>query len=372
MTKHFSLATWIKKNTKTLCYILAPLVLITATVAVFSLLQPAATTSQINDNTTAIETSYDYKATIIPNILYPKGGTVEVDNTIFTKITTALPFNLNSTISSANEVTVKGTHQIQIVVNAVDLWERVFPLGKQESFELAGTEISLIDSALNIDLTEITAFIEQVEEETEIRAEQYTIEVVPNIEGMIHYAGKDMPIPEQDALVFQLTNDEIVLISEKSSISVTPFTTTDAITNTFNFFGAALPLGFVRLVSSLVSILLLLPLIYILTKVSTSNKKSLPTEVDKINKKYGGRIIPVSQHINTNHKSLITLQSFKDVIKIADEKELPIFCYKVHLDESAVYFIVDGDYIYNYETIKLTIIQPTAKGVESDEAYAKG
>ena len=370
--KFFSLTTWIKKNTKTLSYILAPLLLITASVAILSILEPATTTSLTNNNTVNIETGYDYKATLTPNILYPKGGTVEVDNTIFTKITTALPFNLNSTISSDNEVTAKGTHQIQIVVNAVDLWERVFPLGKQESFELAGTEISLIDSALNIDLTEITAFIEQVEEETEIRAEQYTIEVVPNIEGMIHYAGKDMPIPEQDALVFQLTNDEIVLISEKSSISVTPFTTTDAITNTFNFFGAALPLGSVRLVSTLVSILLLLPLIYVLIKGTTSNKKSMTTLVDKINKKYGGRIIPVSQNINTNNKSLITLQSFKDVIKIADEKELPIFCYKVHLDGSAVYFIIDGDYLYNYETIKLTIIQPTEKDLESDEAYAKG
>ena len=366
MNKPFSLATWIKKNTKTLCYILAPLVLITATVAVLSLLKPAKITRQINDNTTNIKTSYDYKATIIPNVLHPKGGTIEVEDTIFTKITTALPFSLNSTISSDNEVTVKGTYQIEVVVNAAELWERGFPLGQQESFELAGTEISLIDSVLNIDLTEINAFIGQVEEETEIRAEQYTIEVVPNIEGMIHYVGNDMPIPEQDALVFQLTNDEIVLISEKTSTSNTPFTTTEVITNTFNIFGIALPLGFVRLLSTLVSILLLLPLIYFFIKGRTSNVKLMPTQVEKINKKYGGRIIPVSQNIHTNQKSIITLQSFKDVIKIADEKELPVFYHSVHLNESAVYFIIDGDYLYNYETVKSTMAQPTEKGVESD------
>lgn len=371
MKKPFPLTIWTKKNTKTLCYILAPLLLITTIISIISLLQPAISTSQITENMTNIETSYDYKATIIPNVLYPKGGTIEVEDTIFTTITAGLPLNLKSTISSDNEVTVKGTHQIQVILNAPGLWERVFPMGQKESFKFFGTNMSLIDSALTIDLNEINAFIGQVEAETEIRAEQYTIEVVPNLEGIIKHAGRDLPIPEQDPLTFQLANDEIVLIGDSSSTSITPFTTTQVLTNTFNFFGAALPLGFVRVVSTLLATLLIILLIYVFNNSRTSNEKSSPTEVDKINKKYGGRIIPIDQNINTNHKTIIILQSFKDVIKIADEKELPIFCYKVHLDGSAVYFIVDGDYLYNYKTIKLIIAHPTETVVESDKAYAK-
>ena len=65
-------------------------------------------------NTSQIETSYDYKATITPNILYPNGGTVEVGDTIFKKITTAIPFNLKSTINSDNEVIAKGTYEVQL------------------------------------------------------------------------------------------------------------------------------------------------------------------------------------------------------------------------------------------------------------------
>ena len=133
------------------------------------------TRAQIGDN-------YDYKATITPNILYPNGGTVEVGDTIFKKITTAIPFNLKSTINSDNEVIAKGTHEVQLLVNAGDLWERSFPLEQKKSFEQKGTEISLIDTAYKIDLGKVNTFITQVEEETGIRPSQYTIEVVPNID----------------------------------------------------------------------------------------------------------------------------------------------------------------------------------------------
>ena len=69
---------------------------------------------------------------------------------------------------------------------------------------------------------------------------------------------------------------------------------------------------------------------------------------------------------------MITLQSFKSIIKIADEKELPIFYHQIHQDGSAIYFIADGDYLYKYETIKLTIARSTEEILDGDEAYAKG
>ena len=363
---------WIKKNNKILFYILAPLFVLSAIVAVLSVLQPSTTTNEVNDNTTTFETNYNYKAKITPNILYPKGGTIEVNDAIFTKITSAIPFNLNSIISSDKEVLVKGTYEVDVVVKAGGLWERIYPVENEKSFEVEGTELAAIESAYEIDLNEINSFITQVEEETEIRAEQYTIEVVPAIEGTIHYAGQVMPIPEQEALVFQLNNEEIVLISEASFASVTPFTTTETITNTFNFFNTALPLSNVRIISTVLTLLLLIPITYVYKSVLVTRKRTPTTQVDKINKKYGGRVIPVSQNINTDRKTIITLQSFKSVIQIADEKELPIFCYKGHLDESAVYFIVDGDYLYNYETMRTDLIRSTEKVSESDKAYAKG
>ena len=72
-----------------------------------------------------------------------------------------------------------------------------------------------------------------------------------------------------------------------------------------------------------------------------------------------------------DEKSIISLTSFKSILKIADEKELPIFFHKIHHDGRAVYFIVDGDYLYNYETLKIDLIRSTKKEVGSIEVYAK-
>lgn len=372
MSRVSSIVHWIKKSNKLLFYILAPLFVISAIAAALSVVQPLITTKEINDNTIRLETSFDYKAKITPNVLYPKGGIIEVNDVIFKKITSAIPFNLNAIISSDNEVLVIGTYEVDVVIRAGELWERSFPLESKMPFELEGSELAVIDNAYEIDLNEINSFVTQVEEETEIRAEQYTIEVVPTIEGTIQYAGNDMPIPEQEALVFQLNNEEIVLISEASFASVAPFTRTETVTNTFSFFGNTLSLSVVRIVSTVLTLFLLIPLIYVYLNLLATRKKMPASQSEKINKKHGGRIIPVTQNINTAEKSIISLQSFKSVIQIADEKELPIFCYKLDEDGSAVYFIVDGDYLYNYETMKMDLARSTEDVSESDEAYAKG
>lgn len=41
-------------------------------------------------------------------------------------------------------------------------------------------------------------------------------------------------------------------------------------------------------------------------------------------------------------------------------------------DGSAIYFIFDGDNVYNYETIKTALIHITEKGIISEKAYANG
>ena len=221
-----------------------------------------------------VGTSYDYQATITPNILYPKGGTIDVGNTIFKKITTAIPINLKSIINADNEVTATGTYEIQLVVKAGELWERVFPLTEKQTFELIGTEVALIDTTFDIDLNEINSFITRVEEETSIRSDQYLFEVAPNINGTLAYDGKTVPIPEQENLVFQSSYEEITLISDKAFTSTIPFTSSEIITNTFNFFGAALPLDPVRTISTIMSILFLLPTIYLNANLVATRKKS--------------------------------------------------------------------------------------------------
>jgi len=366
------LVNMVKGKNKKLFFPLLLVLIIAATISIYSLLQPASTTNQINDNTPRIETSYDYKATVKSNLLYPKGGTIEVGDTIVKKITTAIPFNLKSTILSENEVLAKGTHEVQLLVKAGDYWERMFPLEQKQDFEVKGTIISMLDNAYEIDMEKLNAFIIQVEEETGVRPSQYEIEVVPNIKGTMLHAGKEMDIQIQDKLMFQYLHDEIKLASDKTFTSATPLTTNQVITNTFTLFGMPFSLSLIRIISSLVSILVLLTIIFTYKYLMVDRGKPVPSQADKINKKYRSRIIKVSQKVNMAQKSKLSLDSFTSVLKIADEKELPIFLHEDQQNDSAVYFIVDGDYFFSYETTIIDPVPVISKGKRKGKTYAIG
>ena len=69
--------------------------------------------------------------------------------------------------------------------------------------------------------------------------------------------GQEKDIQVQDKLIFQYSYDEIILSSEKTFTSTTPFTSTEVITNTFKLVGLALPLAPVRTAYTSLSFLLL-------------------------------------------------------------------------------------------------------------------
>lgn len=361
-----------KENNKKIVFTLVILLIISVPISVYSLVKPISTSNQITDNSLEISTSYDYKATIKPNILYPDGGTVEVGNTIFKKITTSIPVHLKSTINSENVVIAKGSQEIHLIVKAGEFWERTFPLAQKQTFEQKGKQIPIIDNTFNVNLEEVNTFIAKVEEETGISPNQYAIEIVPNILGTINYEGRERDFQLDDKLVFQYSFDEITLASEKTFSSETPFMSSEVITNSFTVFGFSMPLILIRTISTLIASILLIVLIYTNKNLLLNRNKPIRSQVDKINKKYGNRIITVSQKLNIDLKSIITLSSFTSILKVADEKELPIFCHKIHEDGTALYFIVDGDYVYNYETIKSALIHTTEKGIISEKAYANG
>jgi Family of unknown function (DUF5305) len=360
----------LENYTKHLYKIIIILMLSSSLLAIYSFLQPTTISTQVNKNTSQIETGYDYKAEITPNVLYPSGGTVDAGNTLFNTITTAIPVNLHSTIFSEREVTARGTHEVQLVIKAGEIWERSFPLGKKHSFEHSGTEISILDDTYKIDLEQVKSFIMQVEKETGITPTQYTLEVLPNIEGFIKDAGREKAFQVQDRLVFQYTFNEILLASEKNFTSMIDFSSSNVDVNSFSIFGFGLSLYYVRIGSTAFSFLLLLAFLFLHRNSNVFSTTKNASEMEIINKRYANRIIPVTQKINISQKSIFVLDSFKSILKIADEKELSIFLNKDQKEASAVYFIVDGDYLYTYETIKMNHI-PNDTNLGSD-AYARG
>lgn len=348
------------------------LLVLSAAASIYFFLQPAASTVQVNDNQSQMETRYDYKAEMMPNILYPDGGTVEAGNTIFNKISVSIPFNLTSTIQSQKQVSAKGTHEVQLLIKAENFWERTFPLEEKQAFEQTGTDISIIDQPYKIDLEQVKSFILRVEEETGIRPAQYTLEIMPNIQGTILDSGAEKPFQLQDKLVFQYSFEEIVLASEKEFTSTTASTSSQVIPNTLHVIGMDISISFLRVSSLIFSILLLASIIYLYKNSRIHPSAAYTSEIDSINKRYSNRIIPVSQKINIVQKSIFVLDSFQSILKIADDKELPIFFSKDQKEDTGVYFIVDGNYLYTYDVNKMNELHDAENEVRSDKVYAKG
>lgn len=93
--------------------------------------------------------------------------------------------------------------------------------------------------------------------------------------------------------------------------------------------------------------------------------------MDTINKKYGKRIITVTQEMKGAPRSFIKLNSFRSILQLADEKGLPIFLNRNLEEGLPVFFIVDGDCIYNYETASRELVRNTTINPAISSAYAK-
>lgn len=351
--------------------ILLPFLILFIVLSFYSIVQPSTTVKQTNENTAQLETDYSYQATVNKSLLYPTGGTIEAGDILFKKITAAIPLYLKATINSEDEVTVKGTLEVNLLLKAGERWEKSFPLEKQQSFEKVGTDVNILDKGYKIDLQNLNNFITQVEEEVGSSPGSYTYEIVPKISGTINHNGVEKDFQMGDKLIFEAAYDEIKLASEKTFTSQIPFTKTETITNTFNLFGLSLPLVPVRIISTILAIILLIPILFNYKQLMKTRVKPKKSEVFMINKKYGKRIITVTQELKGAQKSIISLDSFKSILHLSDEKELPIFLNKKPEEGRPVFFIVDGDYVYSYESASRELVRNSRKDPAISNVYAE-
>lgn len=369
----------ISKFNNTSKFIVLGLLAISVIIASYCWLQPTTVTTQNITNTINVRTDYNYQATITPNRLYPEGGTFDVNNAILLNVTDKIPVTLQTTINSNSPIIVDGTQEIQLKLIAGHYWEKIFPLAKEKSFNIEGTEISLINGNYDIDLKMIKSFIAEVEKEVSIRPEFYTLEINPNINGTLHYNGNDQLLAHDNKLVFQIYFNEVLLASDKSFDSSYPFTFEKSEVNTINLAGLIMPVKPVRLLSSLCTLLFLLISIG-LFKNQISSKYLLPvSENEKIQKKYGNRLIPVTQKTDSTPQNIITLNSIKSLVQIADVKDLPIFHYQFpQQPNNHLYFMIEGDYTYHFNVtvspfVRSRVQQKNNKTeAESESQYAKG
>lgn len=369
---------YLLQHSKIIPALLIGLGIISAVISVFMWSQPANNMAEIIENDVQIQTSFDYQATYKENILYPEGETIEPGEMLFRRITDEIPLQLSSAIISESPVQAEGTHQVKLVIQAGEYWEKELHLEEKQTFKQDGTELNMFhDGEYVIDFELIEDFILDVEEELAIRPDFYSIHVYPNVEGTITSNGVTQDIPFQESLTFQIFNEEIVLASEQQQFKTPlPFKTTAASANTFSIFDLHIPIFVMQVIPTIIALLFILSPIVIKKKSNASDHIAEPLQSERIAKKYHKRLFPVLSKIDVQESTIVHLPSFIHVLEIADSKDLPIFYYADANSQNHLYFVIDEGFIYQFKLVERyfsanrTIGKQTEKmKKESDPAY---
>jgi len=294
------------------------------------------------------KTDYSYKIDVIPSSLYPYGGTITPEHRIFTKITENLIVSISSMIRAEKPVLVEGSYKIIIKLVAEDLWEKEYNIIiSNQKINIEGTEISLINDAVRIPIHDILEYTQIMEQELGYSSDRYLISINPIIEGTIKAGNKSNPIASPPELTFSLTSRDISLIGEKSFVNDNPVQETEVLVSDYNFMGFSIPLSIARLVSF---ILTLGPLTYIslYTVDALRNQKENIYESVAIDLKYKNRLINLKRSFDYSDKYILIVDDFKSLVRIADEKELPILRFEASA-VSVNYFVINGQCIYSYQ-----------------------
>lgn len=231
-------------------------------------------------------------------------------------------------------------------------------LGCRKKYQKNSNGHNIFSNQYTINLKEVLSYIETAEKELDTRPDRYILKIMPHFSGDINYDGKLYslnPVPNIEFEIYygqiKLKEDEVDdttynTSNKKEFINTIPVYTTHISYQKYMLMGLDIPLNFAKkLIPSLTFILLIVAGIISFPALKKIQHNPL-TESEKIDKKYKNRIVQLKGEINLSGKSFFTVDSFRDLVNIADEKELNILCIKE--DILSKYYLTDGDYIYCY------------------------
>ncbi len=342
-----------EKYRKYIIVLIFAIFIISSVLTFLSIRQPYEIEEKVIKNTIEEKTSFDYKAKVIPCTLYPEGGIITPDNVIFKNLTEDFIVEINSQIMTDQPVKIEATKSMKYNLIAEKMWEREFVLKQPFKRNYNGISHDLVNEDIHININEINDYLTKIEEETLIRP-NYTIIVKSEVTGNI-YDENDNIIYEINNILeipFELSGQYIRYAGEteeKEFINTKSIEQVNIIPQQFNLFGLSLSVTGSRLCSGITAFIsLVLLIIFIIEKIT--NKPASLSEINLIEKKNKGNIINITNKMDIGSMPQVTVKSFKELLKISEEKEESILKY---FDESlgiVYYYITTSSFIYIYKS----------------------
>jgi ABC-type multidrug transport system fused ATPase/permease subunit len=350
--KYTKLSDYFHRYKKYVIIIIFTLFILSTFSLIIAYVTPITIQKSITINNLTENTTYDFSTIAKPSTLYPKGGKILPDNVIFSALSDHLILSLNSNISAEYPILIDATSSINYSIIARDIWTRDFEVLPATKVQSEGTLNSLFDEDVSIDITAITEYIRLVEEETLVRANEYSLIIKYSVSGAA-YGNSDNKIYDiatNIEIPFSISGQYLKFTGESSNKEVNnlmEITDTKIIPQYFSLLFMDIPIPMARLVFSILSFFTIIPLL-IVVRNQIKLTKSKVAEMNLLVKKYNSRIIEITDTSCLNSVPHLALKSFKSLFQIAEEKEEPILRFSDSSSGMIYYYMLGTSILYYF------------------------
>lgn len=351
---------------------LGVLLLLAVTVWVgFNLLQVARMPTEIKEivarQSLTGATSFSYQVYPNPSLLFPEAEPLAEGELFFTRVVRDIEVGFTTRLEPEPAIPLTGFYQVWLVCAAPGLWERSYLLQEETWFSTQTGQALEISGTYSLGLTERLAFIKGVEDEIGVNPRDgYQLLLRPEI-----HLTNDLPADAtrdfKPQFGFSVKTYELKPLGEPKQEHKQNLLTEVSRPTHVSLFGSLVSVNTARYIFGAIFALcgsgLLAIFVQHLKRVASERKAF---EGSYINHRYRSRIIRIhSIDGMPADRPLISMSSFAELLRIADEREKPIVLIqsKDNLFIRYTYYVLDEDNLYIYSTSEPLARSALAGGV---------
>lgn len=292
------------------------------------------------------EAVLNYRVYTVPNELFTERS-LGPGRAYLTALTDYIAIDFKYNIFGESEAEINGEYDVTASLVAMTtgqehlVWEKNEKLISTQKFKATGTDFSFIEQ-VDIPLTEYLAFAERVREETGYNPSELNLTVIFSVRMEAKTADGSVTEELSPTMIIPLkgnlfTVDGNLLEERESIITETNTVASSMMNNTFQVFLILVPASAVGIV-----------LLRLLTVPSKKKARRRGSAVPAILKKHKDRIVMTANGVTSVPREAITVQSFDELLKLADEVGRPILYPqpKTSTDSEHIFLIYTPEQVY--------------------------
>ncbi len=310
---------------------------------ILSFTQPL--TKTVPDSITyAHEGTFSYTASAPPGLY--RNDTVQTGEPIFRRLISQVAFEFAYRLTAENVDNLTGSGKMQALISANNGWQWTFDLQPETTF--SGNQVDLRGI---LDLSEIQAMVESIQQQTGVRFQSYTLAIIPTVTVVGSVDGEPLAETFEPRLFFQLDDLQMQLAEGANGEDLLSFTQSGAMSsaqmadNTLSLLGFNLAVRLARTLSiaglTLGAAGLAIAALFFMMAGSKD-------ESARIQARYGSLMVSIQHTTLDENGRVAAVASIDDLVKVAERSGSMI----LHESNSAVhtYYVQMDQLIYRYQT----------------------